>query len=108
MDILTNIANDYLNVETLEQRRSDSLDFHEVYCENILGAMIEAYETGKNTKSTKKEQEELELYGRTRLGRETLYMRKRDSLDFFEVSVWGIKEVLEYSYEKGMRYHKLT
>ena len=34
---------------------------------------------------------------------ETLDERKSDSLDFHEVSVWGLKRALEQAYEAGQR-----
>ena len=36
------------------------------------------------------------------LGLETLEARKRDSLDFHELSVWSIKEALEAAFEAGL------
>jgi hypothetical protein len=32
---------------------------------------------------------------------ETLETRKRDSLDFYDVAVWSIKEALEAAYQAG-------
>ncbi|QDU71053.1 DUF6900 domain-containing protein [Mucisphaera calidilacus] len=37
------------------------------------------------------------------LGLETLETRKSDSLDFHEVSVWGVKAALEQAYEAGRK-----
>jgi hypothetical protein len=37
-----------------------------------------------------------------RLEIETLERRGSDSLDFHEVSVWGLKEMLEKAYQAGM------
>lgn len=34
---------------------------------------------------------------------ETLETRKSDSLDFHEVSVWGLKEALEAAYKAGQQ-----
>ena len=34
---------------------------------------------------------------------ETLEERKSDSLDFHEVSVWGLKRALEQAFEAGQR-----
>jgi hypothetical protein len=36
------------------------------------------------------------------LGIETLAIRKMDSLDFHEVSVWSLKDALEAAYRAGM------
>jgi hypothetical protein len=33
---------------------------------------------------------------------ETLETRKRDSLDFHEVSVWGVKSALQAAYDAGL------
>jgi len=41
-----------------------------------------------------------------RLGIETLKERKSDSLDFHEVSVWGLKDVLEAAYKAGQNQPK--
>ena len=45
------IAKDHLDVETLETRRSDQLDFHDISVWEIRKALTEAYEAGR--KSTK-------------------------------------------------------
>ncbi|GAA0054751.1 TPA: hypothetical protein TUW63_000813 [Streptococcus equi subsp. zooepidemicus] len=34
---------------------------------------------------------------------ETLETRKSDNLDFYDVSVWGVKRALERSYEAGQQ-----
>jgi hypothetical protein len=36
------------------------------------------------------------------LGIETLETRRRDSLDFHEVSVWSLKKALEAAYKAGL------
>ena len=45
--LLTKIAKKHLNLETLETRNSDSLDFHDVAVWAIKDALQEAYEAGK-------------------------------------------------------------
>ncbi|MDP7142640.1 MAG: hypothetical protein QGH69_04935 [Alphaproteobacteria bacterium] len=45
--LLTEIAKKHLNLETLETRNSDSLDFHDVAVWAIKDALQEAYEAGK-------------------------------------------------------------
>ncbi len=35
------------------------------------------------------------------LGLETLETRKRDSLDFHEIPVWAIREVIEFAFDAG-------
>ncbi len=43
----------------------------------------------------------LEAIANEHLFIETLETRKSDSLDFHEVSVWGVKEALEAAYQAG-------
>ena len=45
--LLTEIAKNHLNLETLETRNSDSLDFHDVAVWAIKDALQDAYEAGK-------------------------------------------------------------
>jgi hypothetical protein len=45
-EILTGISADILGIETLEERNSDSLDFHEVSVWSIKRALEAAYKTG--------------------------------------------------------------
>jgi hypothetical protein len=42
------IANDVLGIETLDTRRSDSLDFHDLSVWQIRKALDAAYEAGLN------------------------------------------------------------
>ncbi len=46
---LTNIARDILNIETLETRRSDRLDFHDLAVWSIRKALEAAFEAGRQT-----------------------------------------------------------
>lgn len=46
-DIFTQIAKQHLNLETLEERKSDSLDFKEVAVWNVKAALEAAFEAGK-------------------------------------------------------------
>ena len=48
--LLTEIAKKHLNLETLETRNSDSLDFHDVAVWSLKDALQEAYEAGLNAK----------------------------------------------------------
>ena len=48
--LLEEIAKKHLNLETLETRNSDSLDFHDVSVWGIKAALQEAYEAGKKSK----------------------------------------------------------
>jgi len=52
-DLFANIAREHLNIETLEERKSDSLDFHDVGVVGIRRALEAAYEAGR-TAETKK------------------------------------------------------
>lgn len=44
--LLTEIAKKHLNLETLDTRNSDSLDFHDVAVWSLKEALQEAYEAG--------------------------------------------------------------
>lgn len=48
--LLVEIAKKHLNLETLETRNSDSLDFHDVAVWSLKDALQEAYEAGFNAK----------------------------------------------------------
>jgi hypothetical protein len=59
--------------------------------------------TNRATKrSTTKRDEAIEAIARNILEIETLAERKSDSLDFHEVSVWGLKDALLAAYELGL------
>jgi len=45
-DLLAGIAEKYLFIETLEERKSDSLDFHEVSVWGVKAALEAAYAAG--------------------------------------------------------------
>jgi len=45
---ITEIARQHLMIETLETRRRDSLDFHDVAVWCVKSALIAAYEAGQN------------------------------------------------------------
>jgi hypothetical protein len=51
---------------------------------------------------TKARDAAIEAIARNILGIETLAERKSDSLDFHEVSVWGLKDALLAAYELGL------
>jgi uncharacterized membrane protein len=53
-------------------------------------------------RATKKRDEAIEAIARNILEIETLAERKSDSLDFHEVSVWGLKDALLAAYELGL------
>ena len=59
--------------------------------------------TNRATKrATTKRDEAIEAIARNILEIETLAERKRDALDFHEVSVWGLKDALLAAYELGL------
>jgi len=45
-DLLTDIAKKHLFIETLEERKNDSLDFHEVSVWGVKAALEAAYAAG--------------------------------------------------------------
>ena len=47
---LERIAEEYLRIETLKERKMDSLDFPEVAVWNLKRALLAAYELGKNSR----------------------------------------------------------
>ncbi|XHR27629.1 MAG: DUF6900 domain-containing protein [Chthoniobacteraceae bacterium] len=49
----TKIAKEILNIETLETRNSDGLDFHEVSVWEIRDALEAAYEAGRKAATAK-------------------------------------------------------
>ena len=53
-------------------------------------------------RANKKRDEAIEAIARNILEIETLAERKRDALDFHEVSVWGLKDALLAAYELGL------
>lgn len=46
---ILNIARDLLNLETLEARRRDCLDFHELAVWQVKAALEAAFEAGRQT-----------------------------------------------------------
>lgn len=51
-EILARIAEQHLGVETLEERRSDALDFHEVPVWDLRAALAAAYDAGRASVSS--------------------------------------------------------
>src|SRR5208337_4662916 len=47
-DIFTDIARKHLFIETLEERKLDRLDFHEVSVWSVQDALLAAYQAGVN------------------------------------------------------------
>jgi len=52
LKLLNKIAKDCLNIETLEERKNDSLDFHDCSVWSIKKALEKAYETGRKSKES--------------------------------------------------------
>lgn len=48
-DVITKIAQAHLGIETLEDRHSDSLDFHEISVWALKKALTDAYEAGQKS-----------------------------------------------------------
>ncbi|MEE9367968.1 MAG: hypothetical protein V3V05_03785 [Pontiella sp.] len=48
-DLLERITREYLDIETLTERKSDALDFHEISVWNLKKALQAAYEAGQQT-----------------------------------------------------------
>lgn len=46
-ELFTQIAQQHLNIETLVERKSDSLDFHDVAVWSVKDALEAAYEAGR-------------------------------------------------------------
>ncbi len=53
-----------------------------------------------------KKDKQIEKIAKDKLGIETLKTRNSDSLDFHDVSVWGIQAALEAAYEAGQKAKK--
>ena len=51
--LLADIAQKHLGIETLETRKSDSLDFHEVAVWNLKEVLEAAYRAGQESRSAK-------------------------------------------------------
>lgn len=49
MENLENIARNILNIETLEERKSDDLDFYELAVWEIMCALEAAYQAGRDS-----------------------------------------------------------
>ena len=52
--VLTEIAQRYLQIETLETRRADDLDFHDLAVWNVRAALVAAYEAGRRAQEVKR------------------------------------------------------
>ena len=55
-DIILNLAKKYFDVETLETRNRDSLDFYSVSVGSIKAALEAAFKAGKESVSVKEEE----------------------------------------------------
>lgn len=55
----------------------------------------------------KQQQRKIEEIARENLGIDCLEVRNRDSLDFHDVSIWGVKAALEAAYNAG-RLHEIN
>lgn len=57
--------------------------------------------TKKKEDKTMKKEDILTKIAKNRIGAETLETRNSDRLDFYDISVWALKEMLEQAYEAG-------
>jgi RNase adaptor protein for sRNA GlmZ degradation len=46
-DLIESIASEHLDIETLTERKSDALDFHEISVWNLKKALQAAFEAGQ-------------------------------------------------------------
>lgn len=95
-----NAANPHSELETLETRNSDSLDFHDAGVWGIRRALMSAYGEGAETKEA---QYELGKIANYELRVETLSTRNSDSLDFHDVAVWSIHNALRQAAAAGRK-----
>lgn len=82
-------------LETLQTRKSDSLDFHDLPVWQINSALKEA---GRDMLS---DSELLEI-AKNHLYLDTLKTRNSDALDFSEQAVWALKDALKEANYKGV------
>lgn len=59
--------------------------------------------TKKKEDKTMKKEDILTKIAKNRIGAETLETRNSDSLDFYDISVLALKEMLEQAYEAGRK-----
>lgn len=59
--------------------------------------------TKKKEYKTMKKEDILTKIAKNRIGAETLETRNSDSLDFYDISVWALIEMLEQAYEAGRK-----
>lgn len=87
-------ASSFLNVETLQTRHHDSLDFYEVSVGSVT-AMLKKIAADANKTLTDTQIVHLintNLWETTHTGITT---QNSDSLDFHTVSIWGIRNIIE-------------
>lgn len=113
LSVLEQIAREELRIETLESRRSDSLDFHDAAVWTVQSALDRAFDYGQRevfkergcpaheVVSFDAHADQRQAIAREHLFFETLETRKSDSLDFKDVSVWGVQEALNAAVDAG-------
>lgn len=113
-DIVLKIAQKHFFIDSLEQQNKDSLDFKNVAIWSIVSAIKDAYSAGcslaskgSNNKLVISEQD-VEKIAKEFFDVETLEARKRDSLDFYDVSVSLIKSGLTKSFSDGYNAYVLS
>ena len=70
-------------------------------CFRVIYSITKTHLEGFEMKAFEKTLKQLEEIAREQLFIETLETRNSDSLDFHEVSVWGVKEALRLAFELG-------
>jgi len=100
---ISKIAKDILLIPTLKERKSDSLDFHEVAVWTVRDAMQKAFNAGqgKNSKPTKNTVSMFENMVKKYMDIDTLKTQKAGHLDFHEVGVESVRIALEKAYNAG-------
>lgn len=99
--VVSAIAKETLRIPNLETRNSDSLDFYDTAVWCVHDAIVKAYKTGFGKEDVQPSMDYCENLARRYLSIPTLTERKRDSLDFYDVSVWDIKNMLMESIKDG-------
>lgn len=59
--------------------------------------------TKEKEDKTMKKEDILTKIVKNRIGAETLETRNSDNLDFYDISIWALKEMLEQAYEAGRK-----
>lgn len=72
------------------------------------GLLGQAVLNGDVHKAAARRDEHLARIAHQHLGIETLETRNSDSLDFYDLGVWGIRAALNAAYDAGLRAHIIS